>query len=102
MSQLLSYLLTCRPVTKSGWCTRQVILALFGMVTKYSFILVGGHALASPKGGRPCPLGTLKYEVTGHLAIRFNLMTQKDSGDRYQSTTKPECLYPGWLQHDKE
>ena len=34
------------------------------------FILGGGHALTSPKGGRPCPLGTLNYEVVGHLAYR--------------------------------
>ena len=31
----------------------------------------GGHALTSPKGGRPCPLGTLNYGVVGHLAYRL-------------------------------
>ena len=39
-----------------------------GMVTEYYLYLGGGHALTSPKGGRPCPLGTLNYEVAGHLA----------------------------------
>ena len=29
---------------------------------------LGGHALASPKGGRPCSLGTLNYVVARHLA----------------------------------
>ena len=32
------------------------------------FILGGGRTLTSPKGGRPCPLSTLNYEVAGHLA----------------------------------
>ena len=30
----------------------------------------GGHALTSPKGGRPCSLGTLNHVVAGHLAYR--------------------------------
>ena len=34
------------------------------------FILGGRHALNSPKGGGPCPLSTLNYEVTGHLAYQ--------------------------------
>ena len=34
------------------------------------FILGGGHALTSPKGGGPWPLGTLNYKVTGHLAYQ--------------------------------
>ena len=34
------------------------------------FILGGGHALTSPKGDGPCPLGTLNYEVVGHLAYQ--------------------------------
>ena len=32
------------------------------------FILGGRHTLTSPKGGGPCPLGTLNYKVAGHLA----------------------------------
>ena len=32
------------------------------------FLFVGGHtALATPKSGGPCPLGTLYYLVVGHL-----------------------------------
>ena len=34
------------------------------------FILGGRHVLTSPKGGGPCPLNTLNYEVAGHLAYR--------------------------------
>ena len=30
----------------------------------------GGHALTSPKGGGPCPLGTLNYGVAGNLAYQ--------------------------------
>ena len=28
----------------------------------------GGHALTSPKGGRPCSLSTFNHVVAGHLA----------------------------------
>ena len=38
---------------------------------EYYFYFMGGHALTSPKGGRPCPLGTLNYGVVGHLAFRL-------------------------------
>ena len=31
------------------------------------FLFGRAHALATPKGGRPCPLGTLYYLVAGHL-----------------------------------
>ena len=31
------------------------------------FLVGWAHALATPKGGRPCPLGTLYYLVVGHL-----------------------------------
>ena len=31
----------------------------------------GGHALISPKGGRPCSLSTLNYGVVRHLAYRI-------------------------------
>ena len=37
------------------------------MITEYYFTW-DGHALPSPKGGRPCFLGTLNYVVAGHLA----------------------------------
>ena len=36
---------------------------------EYYFTLMGGHALASPKGGGPCSLGTFNYGVTSHLAF---------------------------------
>ena len=36
------------------------------------FLFVGqAHALATPKGGGPCPLGTLYYLVVGHLDSRL-------------------------------
>ena len=38
---------------------------------EYYFCFMGGHALTSPKGGRPCPLGTFNYGVVGHLAFRL-------------------------------
>ena len=31
------------------------------------FLFGWAHALATPKGGGPCPLGTLYYLVVGHL-----------------------------------
>ena len=34
------------------------------------FTLGGRHALTSLKGGGPCPLSTLNYEIAGHLAYR--------------------------------
>ena len=40
-----------------------------GMVTEHYFTW-DGHALTSPKGGRPCSLGTLNYVVVGHLAYQ--------------------------------
>ena len=36
-----------------------------------SLLLLGGHALTSPEGGRPCSLGTFDYGVVGHLAFRL-------------------------------
>ena len=36
---------------------------------EYYFYFMGRHTLTSPKGGGPCPLGTLNYEVVGHLAF---------------------------------
>ena len=33
-------------------------------------LLKGGNALASPKGDRPCPLGTLDHTFAGHLVFR--------------------------------
>ena len=39
-------------------------VTLSGMVQNTT-LLEGGHALASLKGGRPCPLGTLDHVVVG-------------------------------------
>ena len=35
------------------------------------FLFGRAHALATPKGGGPCPLGTLYYLVVGHLDSRL-------------------------------
>ena len=34
-----------------------------------SLLLLGGHALTSLEGGRPCSLSTFDYGVVGHLAF---------------------------------
>ena len=34
-----------------------------------SLLMLGGHALTSPKGSRPCLLGTFNYGVVDHLAF---------------------------------
>ena len=36
------------------------------------FLFGRAHALATPKGGGPCPLGTLYYFVVGHLDSRLH------------------------------
>ena len=36
-----------------------------------SLLMLGGHALTSPEGGRPCSLSTFHYGVVGHLAFRL-------------------------------
>ena len=38
---------------------------------EYYFYFMGGHARASPKGGRSCSLGTLNYLIVSHLAFRL-------------------------------
>ena len=35
------------------------------------FLFGWAHTLATPKGGGPCPLGTLYYLVVGHLDSRL-------------------------------
>ena len=50
--------------TSIQMCGQYCILAPY-------FTLMGGHALASPKGGRPCSLGTFNYGVASHLAFRL-------------------------------
>ena len=83
------YLATC--VTAAGWragntqfifmlagvrsdqCTHRVITATRSSVTVMNtiFTLMGGHTLASPKGGGPCSLGTFNYGVVSHLAFQL-------------------------------
>ena len=55
----------------SNRCTRRVITATRSSVTVMNTIstLMGGHALASLKGGGPCSLGTFNYGVASHLAF---------------------------------
>ena len=54
--------------TGLGMC-RVGMVTQSGMVTEYYFTW-GGHALTSPKGGRPSSLGTLNHVVAWHLAYR--------------------------------
>ena len=57
----------------SDWCMRRVVTATWSSVTVMNTIstLMGGHALASLKGGGPCSLGTFNYGVASHLAFRL-------------------------------
>ena len=57
----------------SDRCTCQVITATWSslMVMNTISTLMGGHALASPKGGRPCSLSTFNYRVASHLAFQL-------------------------------
>ena len=57
----------------SDQCTRRVIMATQSSVMVMNTIstLMGRHALASPKGGGPCSLGTFNYGVASHLAFQL-------------------------------
>ena len=57
----------------SDRCTRQVVTATQSSITVMNTIstLMGRHALASPKGGGPCSLGTFNYGVVSHLAFQL-------------------------------
>ena len=55
---------------------RVVMVTQSGMVTEYYFTW-GGHAPTSPKGGRPCSLGTLNHVVAGHFGLPINLVRCK-------------------------
>ena len=57
----------------SDRCTHRVIMATRSSIMVMNTIstLMGGHALASPKGGGPCSLGTFNYRVVSHLAFRL-------------------------------
>ena len=46
-------------------------------------LLKGGHALASPKGGRPCPLSTFDHVAVGHLVFQQLNRNAKVPGDRH-------------------
>ena len=58
---------------RSDWCTHQVVAAIQSSITVMNTIstLMGGHALASPKGGRPCSLSTFNYRVASNLAFQL-------------------------------
>ena len=58
---------------RSDRCMRRVITATWSSVTVMNTIstLMGGYALASPKGGGPCSLSTFNYGVASHLAFRL-------------------------------
>ena len=79
------------------WCMRQVITATWSSITVMNTIstLMGGHALVSPKGGRPCSLGTFNYGVTDHLAFRINLNTLIGPSKRCQGTQIWDMTIPG-------
>ena len=70
----MSQLQAGRPVIPgSDRCTRWVVMATQSSVMVMNTIstLMGGHTLASPKGGGPCSLGTFNYRVASHLAFRL-------------------------------
>ena len=50
------------------------------------FFFGQAHALDTPKGGRPCPLGTLYYLVVGHLDSRLCQHLKPVYGTRVAST----------------
>ena len=55
---------------RSNRCMCRVVMATRSiMVMNTISTLMGGHALASPKGGGPCPLGTFNYGVASHLTF---------------------------------
>ena len=58
---------------RSNWCTRRVVTATRSSIMVMNTIstLMGRHALASPKGGRPCSLSTLNYGVASHLVFQL-------------------------------
>ena len=54
----------CVSRNRSGLGTHQVVMATRSiMVMNTIFTFMGGHALTSLKGGRPCPLSTPNYGV---------------------------------------
>ena len=57
----------------SDQCTHRIVTATRSSVMVMNTIstLMGGHALASPKGGGPCSLSTFNYGVASHLAFRL-------------------------------
>ena len=55
---------------RSDRCTCWVVTATRS-ITVMNITLMGRHALASLKGGGPCPLGILNYGVASHLAFQL-------------------------------
>ena len=80
----------------SDRCTRQVITATQSSVTVMNTIstLMGGHALASPKGGGSCSLSTFNYGVASHLAFPINLNALIGSGKRCRGTQIRDTTIP--------
>ena len=77
------YRLSCRTeIYDPGWGYAGLYVGPVKDGTEYCFI-EGGHTLASPKGGRPCPLGTLNYEVVWASSILITQYGGKDPGDRH-------------------
>ena len=56
--------------SRSGLCTCRIVMVTRSVTVMNTIsTFMGGHALTSPKGGGPCPLGTFNYVVVGHLAF---------------------------------
>ena len=68
--------------------------------TEYCFIK-GGHALASPKGDRPCPLSTLNYEVVWASSIPITPYGTKDPSDQHQVLSR-NVFIPVRVERKKE
>ena len=77
---ILSWLRACGPVIPgiprlAGVDPARYVSGRYGNQVRYGdgilFLFGRAHALATPKGGGPCPLGTLYYLVVGHLDSRL-------------------------------
>ena len=75
-------------------------VTLSGMVQNTN-LLKGGHALTSPKGGRPCPLSTLGYTVVGHLVFRQLNRDAKVPSDQHQALAGIS-LFREWVNARKD
>ena len=64
------------------------------MVMNTISTLMGGHALASPKDGRPCSLGTFNYEVAKPSGFPINLNTLIGPGKWCRDTQTWDMTIP--------